>query len=98
MASLWLTGATTTHAADVRQEGNSVMITPDGGQARTLCLEVINDNIIRVRATSKDALPVKPQSLMIVEQKPVAKTAYTISDEGQTVIVKAKGVRAEIDK
>ena len=98
MASLWLTGATTTHAVDVRQEGNRVMITPDGGQARTLCLEVINDNIIRVRATSKDALPVKPQSLMIVEQKPVAKTAYTISDEEQTVIVKAKGVRAEVDK
>ena len=38
-------------AADVKQVGNSVTIRPDGGQAKVIRLEVINDNIIRVRAT-----------------------------------------------
>ena len=53
-------------AADVKTKGNIVTIRPDRGQAKVVQLEVINDNIIRVRATSKDELPVKPQSLMIV--------------------------------
>ena len=55
-------------AADVKTNGNIVTIRPDGGQAKVIQLEVINDNIIRVRATSKDELPVKQQSLMIVPQ------------------------------
>ena len=57
-------------AADVKQQGNCVTIRPNSGQAKVIQLEVINDNIIRVRATSKDELPVKPQSLMIVPQQP----------------------------
>ena len=65
----WLLGlALTAQAADVQTNGNRVLIKPDGGQAKVIKLEVINDNIIRVRATSKDELPVKPASLMIVPQ------------------------------
>ena len=98
MSSLLLAGALTAQAADVKQQGNSVTITPDGGQARTLCLEVINDNIIRVRATSKDQLPQKQPSLMIVKQAAPAKGSYTVSDEGPTVVVKTAGVKAVVSK
>ena len=37
-------------AATVQTNGNNVTITPDGGQAKVIRLEVMNDNIIRVRA------------------------------------------------
>ena len=57
--SAWLLGlALTAQAATVQTNGNRVTIMPNGGQAKVIQLEVINDNIIRVRATSKDALPV----------------------------------------
>ncbi|MBR2292151.1 MAG: DUF4968 domain-containing protein, partial [Prevotella sp.] len=85
-------------AADVQTNGNSVTIKPDGGQAKVIRLEVMNDNIIRVRATSDDALPQKPASLMIVPQTAPAKNSYTVSEEGETVVVKAKNVKAVVDK
>ena len=47
-------------AAKVQTSGNIVTIRPDGGQAKVIRLEVMNENVIRVRATSKDALPEKP--------------------------------------
>ena len=84
-------------AAEVQTSGNNVTIRPDGGQAKVIKLEVMNDNIIRVRATSKDALPVKPASLMIVPQVAPAK-GYTITDEGGNVVVKAKNVKAVVSK
>ncbi len=89
--------ASTVMAADVQTNGNNVTIRPDGGQAKVIKLEVMNDNIIRVRATSKDVLPVKPASLMIVPQVAPAK-GYTISDEGDKVVVKAKNVKAVVSK
>ena len=85
-------------AADVKTNGNSVTIRPDNGQAKVIRLEVMNDNIIRVRATSKDALPDKPASLMIVPQVAPAKSCYTVSEEGETVVVKAKNVKAVVQK
>ena len=84
-------------AAEVQTSGNNVTIRPDGGQAKVIKLEVMNDNIIRVRATSKDALPVKPASLMIVPQSAPVK-GYTITDEGNNVVVKAKNVKAVVSK
>ena len=96
--SLLAVMALTAQAADVKQQGNLVTIYPDGGQAKVVGLEVINDNIIRVRATSADALPQKPKSLMIVPQKAPAKGSYTISEEGGTVVVTAKNVKAVVDK
>ena len=90
--------AETLMAAEVQTNGNSVLIRPDGGQAKVICLEVMNDNIIRVRATSKAALPQKPASLMIVPQTAPQKGGYTMNDEGETVVVKAKNVKAVVQK
>ena len=85
-------------AAVVQTQGEQVTIRPDGGQAKVIRLEVINDNIIRVRATSEEALPLKPASLMIVPQTAPAKNSYTVSEEGETVVVKAKNVKAVVSK
>lgn len=85
-------------AAEVQQSGNKVTVKPDGGQAKVICLEVMNDNIIRVRATSESVLPVKKPSLMIVPQIAPAKKNYTISEDEQSVIVKAKNVTAVVNK
>ena len=83
-------------AADVKQQGNCVTVRPDGGQAKVIRLQVINDNIIRVQATSEEALPVKPQSLMIVPQ--TAKPHFTVNEDAATVTVTAKNVKAVVDK
>lgn len=97
--SAWLLGlALTAQAATVQTNGNRVTIMPNGGQAKVIQLEVINDNIIRVRATSKDALPVKPASLMIVPQTAPAKGSYRIEETGEQVSVIAKNVKAVVDK
>jgi alpha-D-xyloside xylohydrolase len=97
-SSLWLAGALMAQAADVKTIGNQVTIRPDGGQAKVICLEVINDNIIRVRATPKDELPVKPASLMIVPQQAPAKGSYSIEETSEQVSVIAKNVKAVVDK
>ena len=92
-------------AADVQTKGNIVTIRPDSGQAKVIQLEVISDNIIRVRATSKDQLPVKPQSLMIVPQQPYKGQVEIKQNEASRsehiimpahVIVKAKNVHARV--
>ena len=89
--------ATTMLMADeVQKSGSSVTIRPDGGQAKVIRLEVINDNIIRVRATSKEALPEKPASLMIVPQAAPLKDV-DIDDDDDKVTVKAKNVKAVLD-
>ena len=93
-----LLAAGTLYAADIQTEGNRVTIRPDGGQAKVVCLEVMNDKIIRVRATSEETLPQKPASLMIVPQKAPAKGSYTIEETADKVIVKADDVRAEVSK
>ena len=85
-------------AAIVDKKGSVVTICPDGGQAKVVCLEVVNDHIIRVRATSEDQLPQKPQSLMIVPQLAPAKDRYTIEESAETVCVKARKVRAVVSK
>ena len=85
-------------AAEVQTSGNSVTIRPDGGQAKVIRLQVMNDNIIRVQATSEEALPQKPASLMIVPQAAPAKGSYTVSEEDGAVVVKAKNVKAVVDK
>ena len=57
-----LLASMTSLAADVKTSENQVTIRPDGGQAKVIRLEVMNGNIIRVRATSKDALPQLPEA------------------------------------
>ena len=90
--------AGTSLAADVQTNGNNVTIRPNGGQAKVVCLEVINDRIIRVRATSESSLPEKPASLMIVPQTAPQKGSFTVSEEGETVVIKAKEVKAVVQK
>ncbi len=85
-------------AKTVQTDACGVTIRPDGGQAKVIRLEVINDHIIRVRATSAAELPVKPASLMIVPQKAPAKGSFVVSEEGETVIVKARNVKAVVAK
>ena len=89
--------ALTSMADDVQISGNKVTIKPDKGKAEVVCLEVINDNIIRVRATSKDELPVKPQSLMIVKQTAPQKGSYTIEEDNDKVVVKTRNVKVVAD-
>lgn len=96
--SLFLMAALVGRAAIVDRKGSVVTIRPDGGQAKVVCLEVVNDHIIRVRATSEDQLPQKPQSLMIVPQSAPAKDSYTIEESAETVCVKAGKVRAVVSK
>ena len=84
-------------AADYTVDGNSITIpvkNVKAGGAKVVRLQVINDNIIRVQATSEDALPQK-QSLMIVEQ--TAKPKFTVSEDDDKVIVKAQNVEARVD-
>ncbi len=88
--------ATATQAADVQRQGNAVTVHPDGGQAKVVRLQVINDNIIRVQATSKDALSQKPKSLMIVPQAQNPK--FEVSEDATSVTVKAKNVKAVVQK
>ena len=104
MMGCWLAGFSQT-TGSYEQAGNSVTIHPRGGQARVIQLEVVNDNIIRVRATSKDELPNKPKSLMIVPQQPykgsVEVKQFEASETNdlivpEHIIVKAKNVRAKV--
>ena len=88
----------TSLAADVQTSENQVTIRPDGGQAKVIRLEVMNDRIIRVRATSKEALPEKPASLMIVPQVAPVKGSFSVGEEGDNVVVKAKNVKAVVSK
>ena len=88
----------TASAADVLKQQDAVVIRPDGGQAKTIRLQVVNDNIIRVQATSKSNLPEKQKSLMIVAQKAPAKDSYTISEDGADVVVKTRNVKAVVSK
>ena len=97
LGSVLLT-AMTSLAADVQTSENQVTIRPDGGQAKVIRLEVMNGNIIRVRATSKDALPQKPASLMIVPQTAPPRGSYSITENDDEVIVKAANVKAVVKK
>ena len=96
VSALLLTGIS--FAAEVQTNGNTVTIRPDEGQAKVIRLEVMNNNIIRVRATSKDALPEKPASLMIVPQVAPAKGSFSVNEEGDKVVVKAENVKAVVSK
>ena len=93
-----LLSVTSMYVFGVKTESNIVVIRPENSQAKLVRLEVINDRIIRLRATSKDELSDKPASLMIVPQAAPAKDSYSITDEGETVFVKTKKVKAVVEK
>ena len=84
-------------AADYTVDGQFVTIPvkqvkADG--AKVVRLQVVNDNIIRVQATSEAQLPEK-QSLIIVKQS--AKPKFEVGEDGDVVKVKAQGVEALVD-
>ncbi len=93
-----LLSATAACAADYVDNGKDITVkvsSPMPNGARLLRMEVINDNIIRVRATNEAAFPDKQKSLMIVPQTQNA--AYNVSQEGNTVTVSARNVKAVVD-
>lgn len=89
-----LTGVLTMQAASVERHGREIIIRPDGGQARLVCLQVMNDGIIRVRATSDDVLPQKPKSLIIVPQ--TAAPDYEVTEDSEKVCIKTARVQAVV--
>ena len=94
--AILLAGIRCGEAANVLTKGQTVTVRPDGGQARVVRLQVVNDRIIRVQATCADELPQKPQSLMVVEQK--EKPKFEVRQDGQAVYVKAAEVQAVVCK
>ena len=89
--------AATLMAADYTVDGQYVTIpvkNQQAGGAKVLRLQVVNDNIIRVQATSDEQLPQK-QSLIIVPQ--TQKPRFDVAEADGTVSVKAAGVEARVD-
>ncbi len=84
-------------AAYVEKKNHQVTIYPDSGQARVVCLQVMGDKIIRVRATSQESLPRKTKSLMVVEQEKQA-VKFKVKEEPGTVSVMTASVKAVVDK
>ncbi len=98
VAALMLASASLAQAAAYTKSGNIVTIeveSPQQDGARLVALEVVADNIIRVRATPDAAFPQK-NSLIIVKQ--TAKPAFDITEEGSKVTVTAARVKAVVDK
>lgn len=95
-SALCLCMATAASAASFSQKGNFVTITPDGGNAKTLRLQVVADNIIRVEETPEAQIPNKKKSLIVLPQ--TAKVNYTVTEEGGEIVVKAPAITARVDK
>lgn len=83
-------------AAQVERQGVYVTIHPNEGGARVVRLQVMNDGIIRVRATSEETLPEKQQSLIVVKQE--VKPKFTVEEDAERVQVKAKKITAVVRK
>ena len=84
-------------ADDYTVNGQSVTIPvqqPQADGARVVRLQVVNDNIIRVQATSEAQLPEK-QSLIIVAQ--TAKPKFDVSQKDDVVTIKAAAVSATVN-
>ena len=88
-------------AANYTIEGPSVTIpvthVKENGP-QVVRLQVMNEHIIRVQATSAKALPQKPASLMIVPQTAPAKNSYQVTEEAGNVVVKTSRVKAVVSK
>ena len=89
-------GSESGFAAEVSRTAGGVTVRPAAGQARVVALQVMADGVVRVRATSEEALPVKPRSLMIVEQK--ARPEYVVDEAEDYVAVRTAKVEARVNK
>jgi len=91
-----LTASMTVCAASYMRKGSYVTITPDGGNARTVRLQVISDNIIRVEQSPETVIPTKRKSLVVLPQKGF--NDFTVTDEGGFIVVKAPKIQCFTDK
>ena len=78
-----------------KEQSGFVTIYPEGGQAKVVRLQVVNDQIIRVQATSAESLPQK-QSLIVVPQ--TVRVDYDVQEDAVQVTVKTRKVKAVISK
>jgi len=98
ISAILIATASCAMAEGFTRNGNTVTVSvqnPVENGAKIVRLEVVGNNIIRVRATSKQALPDKT-SLIVVPQKTKAK--FDVTEEQNAVRVKAANVTAVVDK
>ncbi|MCF0202303.1 MAG: DUF5110 domain-containing protein [Bacteroidaceae bacterium] len=98
MLLFFVSSAICADAASHKDYGRGITLTLDSSEdaaVKMVKLEVVSENIIRVVATPEAQFPQK-QSLIIVPQ--TAKAAYTVSEEGGSVVVKTRKVQAVVDK
>ncbi len=69
---------------------------PKDGEPKVVALQVVNDNIIRVRATTEKELPKKQESLIIVPQKTDVK--YSVEEKDGKTTVTAPAIKAVVDQ
>ena len=86
-------------AKSVSQNQRVVTVHPKSGETRVVSLEVVNDRIIRVRATgAADKLPAKPQSLIVVPQVNTKAPQFEVQESDEAVYVKTAEMKAVVDK
>ena len=93
-----LLGAQTLSASGYTDNGKGVTVQVKNAQdngARLVRLEVVNDDIVRVRATCENAFPEK-HSLIIVPVKTTPK--YKVTEKNGNVTIKAKNVQAVVNE
>ena len=86
-------------AAMVERQGMLVTVRPDSGEARVVCLQVVNSHIIRVRATSDEEL--KEKSSLVVQ--PFSSSGdglqkISVEESQDSVFVSTTHVRAAVSK
>ena len=97
MLTVWLfMTAMSCLAGNTERKGNSVFVYPDKGQAKVVCLQVVNERIVRVRATSNKTLPTKQKSLMIVDQK--AETKFSVDENEENVTLSTTNMKTTVCK
>jgi alpha-D-xyloside xylohydrolase len=97
LSAVFLFFAAAVSAADFVQNGNQIIVrlqSPEQDGPRLVCLQVVGDRIIRVRATAEDSFPVK-QSLIIVPQ--TANPDSRVAREGDLVVVRTSKIKAEVN-
>ena len=98
LSAILLVGALSAQAANPLTQGNGIIVKVKNAAnngAKLVRVELINGNIIRVRATCENEFPQK-SSLVIVPQK--QKADCTVSQQGSLITVSGKNVKAVVDE
>jgi alpha-D-xyloside xylohydrolase len=97
LSAVFLLFAAAVSAADFVQNGNQIIVrlqSPEQDGPRLVCLQVVGDRIIRVRATAEDSFSVK-QSLIIVPQ--TVSPDFRVAREGDIVVVRTSKIKAGVN-